>query len=587
MTTHCLTFGFLTLLILLSACKELPDKKDFSAASGIVKDTLIEKKQPAFSLKTSIQEKLLPLTADSNARINTSVDPILFSGPALNALYQLTDFEAIWIDETGLNTFGKELVRLLQTTEKYGLNSKYYGAGDIAFAVARWHGKKEDAALATDIELSLSNAWLLLALHLHKGAVGQRQLLNRNFGNNPSTYASALLSALEEGKIQSRLEAFQPNHIHYRNLQKELAGFYRSKNVLPPDFNIRDHKKDSTGSRADAMQALFFHGYLDSMAVDPEIYTTALKRFQREHGLADDGVPGPNTRRLLLTDNDERYRRIALNIERWRSAGLIFPEEYLLVNIPAFEALLVKKEALIRSHRVIVGKPSTKTPELQSSINLVVVNPDWTVPQSIIRNEMRGKSHSYLSKYDIFQGGKKVSPGEVNWSAGGIKMVQPPGPTNALGLIKFMFNNAHSVYLHDTPNRNLFETNVRAYSHGCVRMQSPLEFGVYLLQRDGKNIDLDSLKQLVSTGKLTNIRLNKGLPIFLTYFTAFSDDSGVLQLYPDLYKKEEMNAAVLFFGRYDKSVDPSKGREAIPSIDALPELILPEDSAGLTNMLIP
>jgi len=586
MTPLRLFLSIIVILLSFTACKQRPDSKEMAASAEVVKDSLRLEKAKTF-FKDELKDKLAALLADSLSRVKTNAEPILFSGPALRAAYMANDYEAIWLDEQGLNASGRELLRLLQNTERYGLNNKYYGAGNVAFAVTNWKPELTDMSLAADIELSLSNAWLLLALHLNKGAVGKQQLLNHDFGSNPEMYAEEMLQAVIDGKVQSRLERFQPNHIHYRNLQKELAGFYNSKNVLPENFSIRDHKKDSVGAASDVMKALFYHGYLDSMSADAMSYKDALKKFQKEHGLVDDGVPGPNTSRLLLTDNKERYRRVALNIERWRSTSYALPKEYILVNIPGFEAYVMNGDVYERTHRVIVGKPSTSTPELESTINLVVVNPDWTVPQSIIRNEMRGKSHSYLSKYNIFQGGRQVSPGEVNWSAGGIRMVQPPGPTNALGHIKFMFNNSHSVYLHDTPNRNLFDNTVRSYSHGCVRMQNPLDFGAYLLQRDGKNISVDSLRVMVQGGKLTNIRLSKGLPIYIAYFTAMTDPSGTLQLYPDLYKKEEQNAAVLFYGRYDKSVDPSKGREAIPSIDAIPEALMPDDSAMLVNMLIP
>lgn len=572
------------------SCKEVPDKKYMTASANGKTDSLEKLDETLGSLPDLSQficKKLQPLTTDSLARIKTDVEHILFSGPALKALYDSTQCRPIWFTGTDLNDAGKEWLRLLQTTERYGLSSKYYGAGNIAYAVAQLRKNPQLPELAADIEISLSNAWLLLALHLNKGAVGKNQLLNSSFGTEADFYANAVLEAIQQGKVQTRLESLQPSHIHYRNLQQALTGFYKSKNVLPEGFSIREHKRDSAGAAMDAMAALFYQGYTDSLWVDGATYSAALKKFQSEHGLVADGVPGPNTTRMLLTDNRERYRRVALNIERWRSEHFNFQKEYLFINIPAFEAYVVENDQYRKVHRVIVGKPSTKTPELRSDINLVVVNPDWTVPQSIIRNEMRGKSSSYLSKYNIYQNGQQVSPGQINWSAGGIKMVQPPGQSNALGLIKFMFNNSHSVYLHDTPNRNLFETTVRAYSHGCVRLQNPLEMGVFLLQRDGKNISLDSLKAMTEGGKLTNIRLNKSFPIYISYFTAFVDTAGILQLYPDLYKKEEQNAAVLFYGRYDKAVDPAKGKEAIPGIDALPEIFMPEDSLALQGVILP
>lgn len=544
-------------------------------------------KTAAYSISEWIQEALNPLEEDSTVKIKTSVEPVLFASKVLKTLYEANQYESLWTDEKGLNDKGVKLLQYLATTGQYGLDNRYYGAGNITSAVEEWMKNPSDKLKAAEIELSLSNGWLLLALHLHKGAVGKAQFLNSSFGTKASFYADLLTMAAKENKLKENAEALQPVHIHYRDLQKVLSGFYLKKDALPKGFAIRDHKKDSAGCAQDVMTALYYQGYLDSMSVGKEVYQEQLKKFQLDHGLISDGIPGPSTRQLLLLDNKEKFKRVALNLERWRTSGLSFPEEYLLVNIPGFQVHLVKDGQIFKTHKIIVGKPVTPTPELQSAINQVVINPDWTVPQSIIRNEMRGKSASYLSKYDIYQNGVKVSPGQVNWRAGGIRMVQPPGPTNALGFIKLLFPNSHSVYLHDTPSRNLFDTQVRAYSHGCMRMQNPLEMGEYLLKRDGKDISLDSIKTIIATGKMTYFTLSKKMPVFVVYHTAFADANGSLQLYPDIYKKEDLNAAVLFYGKYDKTTDPAKGKMAIPSMGARPEIILPEDSLELAATVIP
>lgn len=558
-----------------------------ASVNGHKEETIDIDNSTAYSISEWIQKVLEPLEKDSTAKVKTSVEPVLFASKALKTLYEANQYESLWTDEKGLNENGVKLLQFLASSGQYGLDNRYYGAGNITSAVEEWSKNLSDKHKAAEIELSLSNGWLLLALHLHKGAVGKGQFLNSHFGTEASFYTDLLMLAAQERKLKEKAESLQPVHIHYRDLQKALSGFYLKKDVLPKGFVIRDDKKDSAGCAQDVTAALFYQGYLDTTSVTKEVYMEQLKKFQTEHGLVSDGVPGPSTRQLLLLDNKEKFKRVALNLERWRTSGLSFPDEYLLVNIPGFQVHLVKDGQISRTHKIIVGKPATPTPELQSAINQVVINPDWTVPQSIIRNEMRGKSVSYLSKYDIYQNGVKVSPGQVNWRAGGIRMVQPPGPTNSLGFIKMLFPNSHSVYLHDTPSRNLFETQVRAYSHGCMRMQNPLEMGEYLLKRDGKDISVDSIKAIIATGKMTYISLRNKMPVFVVYHTAFTDAGGVLQLYPDIYKKEDRNAAVLFYGKYDKTTDPSKGKVAIPSMGIRPEIIMPEDSLELAATVIP
>jgi murein L,D-transpeptidase YcbB/YkuD len=557
-----------------------------ASANGVAKsDTFLP--GTSYSIQELLKEKLQALEIDSTERIKTTVEPLLFSGPALREVYRKNEFNSLWVDEKGLNDKGNILLRTLASSGQYGLDNRYYGAGNIAAAVEGLLKEPDNKKWAADIEISLTNGWLLLALHLHKGVVGKNQLLNHQFGNLSGFFAEKLLEAAGSGNLPEVLESLQPDNIHYRQLQKALAGFYLKRDLLPKGFSIRDHKKDSIGCVQDVMAALFYQGYSDSLVIPGDIYKEKLVQFQKDHHLVADGVPGQNTRQLLMLDNREKFRRVALNLECWRSSGLLLPREYILVNIPGFYSYVVKDGAFIRVHKMIVGKPNTKTPELQSAVNLVVINPDWTVPQSIIRNEMRGKSAAYLSKYQIFQGGQRISPGQINWGAGGIKMVQPPGADNALGYIKFLFPNDHSVYLHDTPSRKLFDTQVRAYSHGCMRMQNPLEMGEFLLKRDGKDISLDSIKAIIATGVTRNIYLNNKMPVFVVYHTVMIDENGILQFYPDIYKKEDLNAAVLFYGRYDKSVDPSKGKVAIPSMGARPEVLMPEDSLELAGTIIP
>jgi murein L,D-transpeptidase YcbB/YkuD len=258
-------------------------------------------------------------------------------------------------------------------------------------------------------------------------------------------------------------------------------------------------------------------------------------------------------------------------MDKWRRVAHNLPKEYIFVNIPGYEAYVVNSDTLVETHRVVVGKPANKTPEIISRINIVVINPDWSVPYSIIKNEMRGKSHSYLSKYNIYQNGERVSPGNIRWGQN-IRMVQPPGANNALGYIKFLFPNSHSVYLHDTPSRSLFSNSVRAYSHGCVRVQNPLDLGIYLLRRDSIAMTMDSMQALIKEGNTTNVKLKNTMPVFILYFTAHASNDGVLELYPDIYKKEEKDISVLFYGHYKKPADYKKGKKAIPSMQVKPDV---------------
>lgn len=565
---------------ILSACKN-NESKDTDPIIEDVSGHTTNIPQ-ASTVQEWIKLTLEPLIKDSSSVISTEAEPLLFAAGPVFDLYSKNNFEPIWVNESGLNKNGEEFLKVLMNTEQYGLLKNYYGVININDALNAVQNKEEQPGVLDDIELSLSNAWFLLALHLHEGAVGDGQLLNKNFGENIDFYVNTLQKSIESKKITGTLEGLQPQDFQYKNLQAALREIAGTKNRIPKGFTIPDHKADSAGCAQKVLQALVYQGYLDTIQTTSAQYHEKLRKFQKDHGLEADGVPGPNTRALLLLDNTEKYNRIAMNLDRWRSQKYKFPEEYVFVNIPAFELYWIKDNTVLRKHRVVVGKPNTRTPDIISDINIVVLNPDWTVPQSIIRGELRHKSAGYLSRYNLFQNGVKVSPGSVNWSSGNVRVVQPPGATNALGFVKFLFQNSHSVYLHDTPSRNLFANSVRAYSHGCVRVQNPLDFGLELLKRDGRAMTMDSVQSIIHTGKTTNITLKNKMPIYIQYYTTAAIEAGHPAFYPDLYKREDAQASVLFYGRYDKSVDPNKARRAVPSIVARPEAIeLPEDSLSL------
>ncbi len=567
---------------MLTTCKNTENQESsplIEEASG--KDLKAE--IPANTVQDWLKKSIEPHQGDSIVRnIKTEAEPVLFATKPIIDFYSGNQFEPVWVNEKGLNKAGEELLKILSQTEEYGLPKNYYGLDNIQDALNALKTKDEKPGLIADIELSLTNAWYLLALHLKEGAVGNAQLLNKDFGANSDFYTQVLRKSLDTKKIRKSLEDIQPQDFQYRKMLSALKEFTGIRNRIPKGFTIPDHKSDSSGCMQKAREALMYQGYLDSNQISHSKYLEELKHFQKDHGLEADGIPGPNTRALLLMDNEEKYKRIAMNLDRWRSHKYKFPEEYVFVNIPAFELYWIKGEEILHKHRIVVGKPGTQTPDIISDINLVVLNPDWSVPQSIIRGEMRHKSTGYLSRYKIYQNGASVSPGNVRWNAGGIRIVQPPGPTNALGFVKFLFPNNHLVYLHDTPSRSLFANSVRAYSHGCVRVQHPLDLAQELLKRDGRDINMDSIQAIIATGITNTITLKNKMPVYIQYYTTLVSENGHPAFYPDLYKREDAQASVLFYGRYDKSVDPNKAKKAVPSIVARPDAIkLPEDSVSL------
>jgi murein L,D-transpeptidase YcbB/YkuD len=211
---------------------------------------------------------------------------------------------------------------------------------------------------------------------------------------------------------------------------------------------------------------------------------------------------------------------ILANMERWRWMPRDLGTTRIEVNIPAFEAVVIENGEVMQRHRVIVGKTETPTPIFSNTMQYLIVNPYWTVPRSILRNEL-SSDPNHLRRLGY----------QVTSRNGQMMVRQPPGERNALGRIKFMFPNDYAVYLHDTPKRTLFNETKRAFSHGCVRLDEPFRFAETVL---GEAWTEKRIKKLLG-GKERYVNLPKPLPVHIGYFTAFVDESGFLQTREDLY----------------------------------------------------
>ncbi len=235
-------------------------------------------------------------------------------------------------------------------------------------------------------------------------------------------------------------------------------------------------------------------------------------------------------RAAYATERDpERRKTIALNMERWRWMPRVLGREYVLVNAPMFEASLWQGNARVSTWKVIVGKTSTPTPVFDTMIKGVIFNPWWEVPASIVRESVGAlvRRNPSLAR----------ARGYV-W--GGGRYRQKPGPNNALGQMKLAMPNPFSVYMHDTPNKDLFNRDVRALSHGCIRTGDAIGYAATLLGGVRSRKDVDAI---VASGKTTTINLAQPLPVYIAYFTAATDSSGTLTIQPDLYKRDARMAA--------------------------------------------
>lgn len=335
----------------------------------------------------------------------------------------------------------------------------------------------------------------------------------------------------------------------YRALAAALFDYASKKKFSTIHFEVPALVEDSLRSLELAEESLIDKGYLDAKKTDSESFWEAMGRFQADNGLKADGVIGIYTRKAL--DESERYKchRAILSMERWRWRAP-FPERYLWVNIPEYKLRIFYNDSMLSEHRVVVGKPENQTPQLSSRLRAIVSLPYWTQPHSIASKEFlpaiqRNSNYAAKNHYKVYRGETEVDPTTINWKNYKEKnfpfrVRQEPGDDNALGLVKFEFNNKFGVYIHDTPSKGFFNKDIRAYSHGCVRCQMPDSLARFILTRDDRQkMTRDSLDTLIARKEHYSIPLRKPIQLQMDYITVVTDENGKLIFFPDVYDRDE------------------------------------------------
>lgn len=281
-----------------------------------------------------------------------------------------------------------------------------------------------------------------------------------------------------------------------------------------------------------------------------EAVETALIEFQRRNGLERDGLLGPNTVAALNVTAQEKLERIDANIERWRQAPPMFGERHIRVNVPAFRAEAWEDGEAALEMRAIVGMPSRETPVFTDTIEYIIANPRWYVPENILSadklDDIRGNP-GYITSHNYYvlsrDTGEQVDPHSVDWTIPGVenhyRLVQRPGAGNALGTVKLMFPNEHSVYMHDTPSEHLFENDIRAFSSGCIRLARPHEMARWTMQAGGIPEQIGAIETAWDEQDHTRFDLAQPVPVYIVYFTVEVEEDGDILFHNDIYNRDE------------------------------------------------
>ena len=318
-----------------------------------------------------------------------------------------------------------------------------------------------------------------------------------------------LRQAEQEGRVYSYVLSLLPNTRRYVGLLDYVDYLYSIKNdYMPPRF------------RGDVMEDMVLTKRVLNLLQDAQLeetpdYTPAFEaeiiEFQRRHGLATDGEIGPATKRALKVSIGSTITKVKKNIILER-LSLPKGNAYVYINIPEFMMYYYYNGEPQLSMKVVVGKSKMRTPIFHRYMKYIVLNPRWNVPPSIYKKDYANKSYEYLQKkgFDFNQDGK---------------LYQKSGRRNALGVVKFLFPNKFNVYMHDTPAKSLFSRNVRAFSHGCIRLEKPIEL-------------LNTLGYERNTSKNKWITLENKIPVYVEYHTVWVDNEGIVQFRNDIYGYE-------------------------------------------------
>lgn len=292
----------------------------------------------------------------------------------------------------------------------------------------------------------------------------------------------------------------------------------------------------------------------------------AVKSFQRNHGLVEDGIIGRNTIRRLNIPIEKKIKKMRINLERMRWMPRTLGKKHLIINIPDYKLKMYNNGEVKLNMDVVVGEYKNPTPIFSHKMKSIVLNPYWRIPQSIVKKELIPKlveDPSYLIKNDIkvFENwdheSMQFDTSSVDWSmylnndligtskVAAMRFIQIPGNKNPLGKMKFMFPNRYSVYLHDTPYKYLFKNKRRAFSHGCIRLSRPNDLLKTIMQEDS-NLSYKKAEEILSNIEKTDLDLSKKIPVHIIYLTSWIDEEGKIQFRDDIYNYDRMQEKLLY-----------------------------------------
>jgi murein L,D-transpeptidase YcbB/YkuD len=487
--------------------------------------------------KLPINEKIkLSLTPDYIDSIGIHDENVTF----LNSLYSSRNYQPFWINDSCLTKEGELLEDLIKNTLQFSIPDQRY-------AHFNW-----EKANYLQKELMITSKLALLSEDLCKGIFEKDTLAIRasTFPEIVKFLPRLNFRSSNKNEISHQIINWGPKDSNYLKLAISLYDFCQLGIIDTTTFDVPTLKSDTINSQINMKAALVSKGFLKNEIVDSNEISNALKSFQIQNGLESDGKVGLFTRKALNESTYNKILRTILTLDKWRKKN-DYPTKNIRINIPEY-MLYLTLDSIQEQHRIIIGKTETRTPELQATINRFVLFPYWTVPQSIKNKEMLEAAQNNVAYFKrnnlkVFKNEVEIDPTTINWhkykNSFPFKVRQEFGPKNSLGIIKYEFNNPYGVYLHDTPSKGLFSKDIRAFSHGCMRCQDPIELAKTILMNDCKKencnkIDTLDLDSLILLGQNHSVHLINPIQINVEYKSVIVKEKKLIFLI-DIYDKDE------------------------------------------------
>ncbi|MCC6286582.1 MAG: L,D-transpeptidase family protein [Chitinophagaceae bacterium] len=533
------------LCLLLFACQQKPEEP---------KPVEIVKKPEDLNKKTFENiTSILEFASANGGKLNDSV--IFTSMPVVKAWYAQKDSLITWSNQKAWLQMADSLFDFIKHSEEYGLfpsNYHYAQLNAIFEKLKKDSSAMLDAALWARADVSFTDAFMQIAKDIKVGRLQRDSITLRKDTLFNDSLGIALLQTVQREKTLTQvLQQLEPNYKGYHEIRSVLKHFLDSMDRKEYTY-VNYPFEDSLEYIAQLQKRLFEGGYIsfDDHAADTAELRAAVRSFQESKDLKVDGKAGPAVVAELNNTGIEKFRRIAINLDRYKQLPDTMPARYLWVNLPAYKFQLWDNDTLKLESRVIVGNPKTRTPLLTSELTNYVIFPQWTVPYSIVFKEMLPQIQrkvEYLDKQNLMVVDKNdsiIDPHTINWfklnkNNFSYQLKQREGDDNSLGVIKFNFRNKYSVYLHDTNARGLFSRKVRALSHGCVRVQEWKKLANYLVQNDSIRYKPDTLAAWMKRKEKHMVNFSKRLPIYIRYFTAEAKDGSIV-LHDDIYAEDKI-----------------------------------------------